>query len=259
VAERGWCVPDELFLGLCRSAMKSRRLTRLLELLNLLQSAHATSSGDLAVALGCSRRTIFRDIKALRQSGVDVRFAREEGAYVATSDNSLPTSHLEEGECVAVLVAALMSPLSQTEAFAGKVSQGVAKLMGKARPQVRRKVNVLLRSIAVEACRASLLDPQKEVFEKIIDALCERRQVRIYYRFGDHKDLQCTKISSYRLTPCESGWSLIARSSIHRGVVQFDLSGIEKVEPTGDRYAIPLRYLQSSSGSSMRLGGRISA
>ena len=178
---------------------------------------------------------------------------------MATSDSSLPTSHLEEGECVAVLVAALMSPLSQTEAFAGKVSQGVAKLMGKVRPRVRRKVNVLVRSIAVEACQANLLDPQKEVFEEIIDALCERRQVRIYYRLCNHQDLQCTKISSYRLTPCESGWRLIARSSIHRGVVQFDLSEIEKVEPTGDRYAIPLRYLQSSSCSSMKVGGRISA
>ena len=239
--------------------MKSRRLTRLLELLNLLRSAHATSSGDLAMALGCSRRTIFRDIEALRQSGVSVRFAREEGAYVATPDNSLPTSHLEEDECVAVLVAALMSPLSQTEAFAGRVSRGVAKLMGRARPQVRDKVNTLVRSIAVETCKASLLDPQKEVLDKIIDALCERRQVRIYYRFGDHKDLRCTKISSYRLTPCESGWRLIARSSIHRGVVQFDLSEIEKVEPTGDSYVIPLHYLQSSSGSSTRLGGRISA
>lgn len=239
--------------------MKSRRLTRFLELLNLLQSAHATSSGDLAVALGCSRRTVFRDIKALRQSGVNIRFAKEEGAYVATPDKSLPTSHLEEGECVAVLVAALMSPLSQTEAFAGKVSQGVAKLMGRVRPRVRRKVNVLVRSIAVEACQASLLDPRKEVFEEIIDALCERRQVRIYYRLDDHQDLQCTKISSYRLTPCDSGWRLIARSSLHRGVVQFDLSEIEKVEPTGDRYAIPLRYLQSSWCSSTRLDGRISA
>lgn len=239
--------------------MKSRRLTRLLELLNLLRSAHATSSGDLAVALGCSRRTVFRDIKALRQSGVNVRFAKEEAAYVAAPDNSLPTSHLEEGECVAVLVAALTSPLSQTEAFAGKVSQGVAKLMGKARPQVRRKVNILVRSIAVEARKTSLFDRQKEVFDKIIEALCERRQVRIYYRLGDQEDLHCTKIASYRLTPCESGWRLIARSSIHRGVVQFDLSEIEKVEPTEDRYAIPLRYLQSSSRSSTRLGGRISA
>jgi hypothetical protein len=61
------------------------------------------------------------------------------------------------------------------------------------------------------------------------------------------------------LTPSERGWRLIARSSIHRGVVQFDLSEIEKVEPTGDHYLIPLHYLQSSSGGSMRLDGRISA
>jgi predicted DNA-binding transcriptional regulator YafY len=239
--------------------MKSRRLTRLLELLNLLQSAHATSSGDLAVALGCSRRTVFRDISALRESGVNVRFAKEEGAYVATAGNALPTLHLDEGECVAVLVAALMSPLSQMEPFAGQVSQGVAKLMGKARPQVRRKVNVLIRSIAVEARRASILAPPNEVFEKIVDGLCERRQVRIYYRLSGQKELHCTKISSYRLTPCDRGWRLIARSSLHRGVVQFDLSEIEKVEPTGDRYSIPLHYLQSSSDSSMRLDGRIPA
>ena len=239
--------------------MKSRRLARLLELLNLLQSAHATSSGELAVALGCSRRTVFRDISALRQSGVNVRFAREEAAYVATSSDALPTSHLNEGECVAVLVAALMSPLSQTEPFAGRVSQGVAKLMGKARPQVRRKVNVLLRSIAVDARQAALLDPQKEVFEKILEALCERRQVRIYYRLHGQQELHCTKISPYRLTPGERGWRLIARSSIHRGVVQFELSEIEKVEPTGDRYVIPLHYLQSSSAGSTRIDGRISA
>lgn len=239
--------------------MKSRRLARLLELLNLLQSAHATSSGDLAVALGCSRRTVFRDISALRQNGVNVRFAREEAAYVANCGNVLPTSQLDEGECVAVLVAALMSPLSQTEPFAGKVSQGVAKLMGKARPQVRHKVNVLVRSIAVDSRQARLLDPQKEVFEKILEALYERRQVRIYYRLHGQEDLHCTKIASYRLTPCEGGWRLIARSSIHRGVVQFHLSEIEKVEPTTDRYVIPLHYLQSSSGGSTRIDGRISA
>jgi predicted DNA-binding transcriptional regulator YafY len=190
---------------------------------------------------------------------VDVRFAREEAAYVAILNDGLPTSHLDEGECVAVLVAALKSPLSQTEPFAGKVGQGVAKLMGKAGPQVRRRVNVLLRSIAVESRQADLLGPPGDVFEKILDALCERRQVRIYYRLHGQEDLHCTKISTYRLTPCERGWRLIARSSIHRGVVQFDLSEIEKVEPTGDHYVIPLHYLQSSSGGSMRLDGRIPA
>ncbi len=43
--------------------MVMSRLKRSLELLNLLQSGHGQTVKSLANALGCSRRTIFRDIK----------------------------------------------------------------------------------------------------------------------------------------------------------------------------------------------------
>ena len=232
--------------------MESQRLKRLMKLLNLLQSGHITTSCTLASALGCSRRTVFRDIRLLNQVGVSAGFARERGAYAVDSQKLLLTCRLEEGEYIAILVAALVSPLTQTSLFTEKVNQGIAKLLAKAHEPVRKKVTNLLGSIVFEMRGPDHPEFQERVFEPIIVALCEREQLRVYYRVKGKKHAYCTKIAPYRLMLSDKSWKLTARSSIHRRVVQFDLAEIEKIETTGDHYFTPVYYLQSGHNGSKR-------
>jgi predicted DNA-binding transcriptional regulator YafY len=56
--------------------MKVKRLTRLLKLLQMLESGSDQTTITLAKACGVGRRTLFRDLESLREAGVPFEFDR---------------------------------------------------------------------------------------------------------------------------------------------------------------------------------------
>ncbi len=58
------------------------RLDRALRILKFLQSNKSYDPGSLAVALGVNRRTVYRDIAFLREMGIGIEFAADDGQYV---------------------------------------------------------------------------------------------------------------------------------------------------------------------------------
>jgi len=225
--------------------MSTSRLVRLLKLANLLQSGRPVTGQELAVTLGCCKRTVLRDIRVLQESGICVRYSRKHGVYAVDSQPPRKRPFPDEDEYVAMLVAASVSPLMQTNVFADRISQSIAKLMMNAPESTRAKVTNLLASIVLEGCVPDYCKLDESMFKMIIDAFREREQLRVYYRMTEKEQIQCTKTSPYQLVLSLTGWTLIARSSVHRRVVQFNLGAIERVVPVGDAYSTPFYYLQS--------------
>ena len=65
------------------------RTERLFSLILLLQNRPSLTSRDLAEHVGVSRRTIFRDLRALSESGVPLTYA-EKGGYEILEGYQLP-------------------------------------------------------------------------------------------------------------------------------------------------------------------------
>src|SRR5256885_13634239 len=83
--------------------MKNKRITRLLRLLQMLQSGPGTNASTLAKAFNVGRRTIFRDLQVLRDADLPLEYdARTERYYVSPSW-AMPPAKLTDDEAFALI------------------------------------------------------------------------------------------------------------------------------------------------------------
>ena len=84
--------------------MNLSRISRLVQLLGLLQAGKGHNASELAAACEVSRRTIFRDLDVLRQAGVPLLFDDEQGVYRIPGTYFLPPTNFTAEEALAVMV-----------------------------------------------------------------------------------------------------------------------------------------------------------
>jgi predicted DNA-binding transcriptional regulator YafY len=72
------------------STTERNRIARLLALIRLLQDGRSHKSDDVARKLGVSRRTVFRDLRALRDAGVAVISDRATGIRLPSTYINMP-------------------------------------------------------------------------------------------------------------------------------------------------------------------------
>ena len=105
--------------------MVTERLRRLLTILKLMQTGRATPD-SLARECGLSRRTIFRDIEAIRNSGIPIVFNEEQRRYDLVQDFFLKSTHFTPAEALAMITLALEIRRSfQIPVFCSRKGRGV--------------------------------------------------------------------------------------------------------------------------------------
>jgi predicted DNA-binding transcriptional regulator YafY len=84
--------------------MNLTRISRLVQLLGLLQAGKAHNAGELAALCAVSRRTIFRDLDVLRQAGVPLLFDDDQCVYRIPGTYFLPPTNFTADEALAVMI-----------------------------------------------------------------------------------------------------------------------------------------------------------
>lgn len=84
--------------------MKLSRISRVVQLLCVLQSGQCYCPDDLMKVLGVSRRTVFRDLQELGAIGVPYYFDSEAGGYRIDPDFFLPPIDLTLQEALSLLM-----------------------------------------------------------------------------------------------------------------------------------------------------------
>lgn len=79
----------------------------------------------------------------------------------------------------------------------------------------------------------------RPAYEQLLDAIANRRSVRIRYDSLKEDAEIITKLSPYRLFFSQRSWCVIGRSSLHRGKRTFHLGRISQLELLDDRFQIP--------------------
>ena len=83
--------------------MNVKRITRLLQLLQMLQSGSGRNADGLAADCGVSRRTVFRDLEALRVAGVPIAYDDEVDRYSIPGSYFLPPINFTAAEAMSLL------------------------------------------------------------------------------------------------------------------------------------------------------------
>lgn len=208
-------------------------------MIGLLQAGRGYNADALAQACGVSRRTIFRDVDVLRQSGVPVAFDELQQCYRIPGACLLPPTNFTPEEALALLVLCHELGNGHGLPFLGPARSAAIKLESALPARLRDQLRDVTSAIHIQPPPRNPLDGFKPVYEQLLAATANRRSVRIHYDSLKEQKKIATRLSPYRLFFSRRSWYVIGRSSVHRAKRTFHLGRIERIEPLDDRFEIP--------------------
>ena len=215
------------------------RLQRLLNLMAVLQSGRYMNAPQLAEHCQVSRRTIFRDINTLKDSGIGIRYDARHQGYALVDQSFLPATDFTLEEVLSLLVLCGQGgdiPFQHSARSAG------VKLLSSLPGKLREYVGELSDSIVMKLDPHNPLEQSREHYDQIAEAIRTQQQIRIRYSsFAEQEEIQ-TLLSPYRMLFMRRSWYVIGRSSLHRAIRTFNLGRIVEAELQKSSYTIPERF-----------------
>ena len=222
--------------------MNVQRITRLLKLLQMLQSGSGRNADGLATDCGVSRRTVFRDLDALRVAGVPVEYDAEVERYSSPASYYWPPIMSTAAEAMSLLALSGEMGRSDRLPFYEPAQAAALKLAGSLPAALRDELRVLTKAIRIRPTPVSPLDDKRGIYQQLVDARAARRAVRIRYDSLTEWECIVTKLRPYCLHFCQHSWYVIGRSSLHREVRTFNLSRIVSLDTLDQRYVVPKEF-----------------
>ena len=135
--------------------------------------------------------------------------------------------------------------------FLEPARSAVLKLTSSLPERLREQLRTKREALKVIMPPSNSLLGHQSMFDQLVEAVSQRRSVRISYR-GPLDSEECSSlVHSYQLFFSRRSWYLIGRSSLHRATRTFHLGRISKLEILDDHYKIPRgfsveRYLRNA-------------
>lgn len=222
----------------------SERIRRLLKIIATLQSGRFINTRELADDCRVSRRTIFRDIEQLRESGLRIDFDDQRQGYQLQDSRFLLPADLTTEEVLALIT--LCQDLADEQkgiAHLAPARSAAFKLTSVLPRDMRKYIGESMELHHLRLDSRANLHGTEEFYSQLFEAMQRRRAVRVqYYSFNDQDEFS-TLLHPYRFYFCHRSWYVIGRSSLHREVRTFHLKRFRKVEILPDKsYEIPPRF-----------------
>lgn len=234
--------------------MNIKRVTRLLHILQMLQAQAGENADGLAEATGVSRRTIFRDIEALKAAGVPVAFDRETDRYSLPGAYLLPPTNFTSEEALAIIGLTAELGRGDTLRFYEPARRAALKLEASLPAELQEQLSELTRAIHVRPAQINRLEDKEEIYQQLIDAQAARRQVWMEYNSYTEWERITTVLKPYRVTFINRSWYVIGRSSLHKEVRTFNVGRIESLHLLDETFKSPRGFsLKRYFGNAWRM------
>ncbi|MBN1908397.1 MAG: WYL domain-containing protein, partial [Pirellulales bacterium] len=230
--------------------MNLSRIQRLLKLLGLLQGGRGYNVEALAEACGVSRRTIFRDLDAFRESGLPLTYHEAEQRYRLPGTQFLPPTNFTPEEALALIVLCHETGRAGMP-FLAAARNAAMKLESSLPSRLREQLRATVDSVQIEMPPSNPLHGQEPIYEQLVEAVSRHKAVRIRYAAPTEEGEFRTRLAPYRLLFSRRSWYVIGRSSIHRSVRTFNVGRILGLEPLDEPFDVPRgfsidRYLRNA-------------
>jgi predicted DNA-binding transcriptional regulator YafY len=222
--------------------MKVSRISRLVQLLGLLQADRAHNAASLARQCGVRRRTIFRDLDVLRQAGVPLLFDDEQCHYRIPNTYYLPPTNFTTDEALAVMVLCYELGGDRRMPFYEAAQSAALKFESSLPGRIRERLRGSSDAVRVKLQPGTNNGGHPTVFQQLLGCVASHRSVRILYdSFSDPAPLRL-KLSPYRLLFSRRSWYVIGRSALHREVRTFNLARITELEIVNEIFHFPRNF-----------------
>ncbi len=221
--------------------MVTERLRRLLTILKLLQTGRATPD-SLARDCGLSRRTIFRDIEAIRTAGLPLVFNEEQRRYYLAQDFFLKSTHFTPAEALALITLALEIGDNSKFPFFAAARDASLKLVSVLPQELKEYVASFGDSVQYLVEPRNPLDEHENQFDLLLKSYSQRLAVNITYQSPAEPEDMRLVLHPYVIFFSRRSWYVVGRSSLHQEARTFNVGRIRAIEPTGESFVVPSQF-----------------
>src|SRR5918997_65550 len=206
-----------------------RPTSRVLTVLELLQSRRRITGAEIAERLEVSPRTARRYVETLRELGVPVRGERgRHGAYSLRPGFKLPPMMFTDDEALGLALGLLSARRLGLSGAAPAVEGAQAKLE-RAMPEGLRERVRTFEEVVVPAAAAPARLPAGEVVVTLSAAVRERKRVRMRYRSGESGETR-RDVDPYAVVQGDAFWYTFGYCHLREGRRLFRLDRVLSVE-----------------------------
>ena len=203
------------------------RLSRLTAIITLLQSKKLMTATELTSKFEVSKRTIYRDIKALEKANVPI-YTIEGKGYSLVNGYSLPPIMFTEEEANALVTAENLVARNKDKSFIENHQSAITKVKAILRHTNKDKVEILSERVAY--LKNFSEETTSNCLASIQIALTNLKLLKINYTSGDKQETTTRKIEPQALYHTRENWILIAWCRLRNNYREFRLDRILKFE-----------------------------
>lgn len=211
----------------------TKRLSRLTAILTQLQTKRLVTATALAKKFGVNVRTIYRDIRALEQSGVPI--LTEEGkGYSLMEGYRLPPVTFTESEANALITAEKFVLKNKDASFVKEYTEAIGKIKSVLRNSTKENTELLSSRIAIS--QNNTHDRTSNYLASLQLALTSFSAIEIAYQKPDTNETTTRIIEPFALLSTQENWLLVAWCRLRKGFRLFRLDRIRKLEIRNEKF-----------------------
>lgn len=215
--------------------------TRVLALLELLQTHGRMSGADLAARLGVDRRTLRRYVGKLEDIGVPITAERgRAGGYALMPGFKLPPMMFTEDEALALSLGLLAARGLGLAEAAPAVASAQAKVERIMPDQIRRRVRAIGDTVSLDARQATAPAGNRPL-AVLTGAAQARQRVELHYRNQDDS-ASSRRFDPYGVALRYGRWYAVGMCHLRQEVRTFRLDRVAGVEVLPDTFERPAGF-----------------
>lgn len=211
------------------------RIDRLHAILTHLQSKRRVTAQEIADRFNISLRTVYRDVKALDESGVPV-IGEAGSGYSIMEGYRLPPVMFSQQEANALLIGGKLAEKLTDGSVRQHFEAALFKIKAVLRATDKENLDHLTNQIEVLRFRA----PQDEEADSHLSALqqsiAEKRAIFIRYHSGGKEELSERIVEPIGLWYYSQYWHLIGYCRLRKGYRDFRVSRIQRLQLKDETY-----------------------
>jgi predicted DNA-binding transcriptional regulator YafY len=206
--------------------------SRLLELLELLQTQPLTTGREIADRLEIDRRTVRRYVAALQELGIPVEGERGVGGgYRLRPGYRLPPLMLDDDEATVVVLGLVMARRLGLDSGAASVEGALAKIPRVLPDTLRRRVEALEATLGFTTPETEGAPVTGDAILRLAEAIRRRLRVRTRYRSYEGEVTQ-RELSPLGLVVHAGRWYLAAHDHGRRDLRTFRVDRMRRLTVT---------------------------
>jgi predicted DNA-binding transcriptional regulator YafY len=204
------------------------RIDRLHAILTHLQSKKRVTAQEMADRFDISLRTVYRDVKALEESGVPV-IGEAGSGYAIMEGYRLPPVMFTREEASALLLGAKLAERFTDGSVKRHFTAALFKIKAVLRAVDKEYVDDLADHIEVFGRNIPVADLTQQQLFSLQQAIVQRRVTGLQYRAAAEQSVTMRDVEPFGLWYYGSAWHLIAWCRLRKGYRDFRLSRIQQV------------------------------